>query len=188
MAEAGSWYARWGKRTLDVVGASILLVLLAPVLAAAALILRAADGPGILFRQVRAGRGGSPFTLLKLRTMRPPAHAGEPDADRLTPLGRALRATALDEVPQLVNVLRGEMSLVGPRPLPVEYLPLYSAREATRLRSGRGWRGRPRRAAAMPFLGRSAWNGTRDTPRASRPLPTSGPSSALSSWCCAGRA
>jgi lipopolysaccharide/colanic/teichoic acid biosynthesis glycosyltransferase len=123
-------YERWGKRALDVAAATALLVLLAPVLAAAALAVRATLGRPVLFRQRRAGRGGAPFTLLKLRSMR--EGAGE-DAERLTPLGRWLRATALDEVPQLVNVLRGEMSLVGPRPLPPDYTPLYTPRQALRL-------------------------------------------------------
>ncbi|GGG32713.1 UDP-phosphate galactose phosphotransferase [Caldovatus sediminis] len=123
-------YERWGKRALDVAAAAALLVLLAPVLAAAALAVRATLGRPVLFRQRRAGRGGAPFTLLKLRSMRD--GAGE-DAARLTPLGRWLRATALDEIPQLVNVLRGEMSLVGPRPLPPDYTPLYTPRQALRL-------------------------------------------------------
>ncbi|MBW8270446.1 sugar transferase [Caldovatus sp. SYSU G05006] len=123
-------YERWGKRALDVAGAALLLALLAPLLALAALAVRLALGPPVLFRQVRAGRGGAPFTLLKLRSMR--AGPGT-DAERLTPLGRFLRAAALDEIPQLVNVLRGEMSLVGPRPLPPDYTPLYTPRQALRL-------------------------------------------------------
>lgn len=122
-------YRRGGKRLLDVAGALILLALLAPALALAALLVRLSLGRPVLFRQVRAGRGGRPFAVLKLRTMR---DGPGDDAARLTPLGRALRAAALDEVPQLVNVLRGEMSLVGPRPLPLDYLPLYTPREATR--------------------------------------------------------
>jgi lipopolysaccharide/colanic/teichoic acid biosynthesis glycosyltransferase len=84
----------------------------------------------VLFRQERAGRGGVPFILLKLRSMR--TGPGD-DAARLTAFGRALRASAVDEAPQLWNVLRGEMSLVGPRPLPMAYLPLYTARQARRL-------------------------------------------------------
>jgi lipopolysaccharide/colanic/teichoic acid biosynthesis glycosyltransferase len=129
------WYERGGKRLLDVAGAAALLLLTAPLLLAAMLAVRLAMGRPVLFRQIRAGRGGAPFTLLKLRSMRD--GAGD-DAARLTPLGRLLRASAIDELPQLLNVLRGEMSLVGPRPLPVEYVALYSAREAMRLRARPG--------------------------------------------------
>ncbi len=125
------WYERGGKRAADVVGALALLLMAVPVLLVAALAVVLVMGRPVLFRQVRAGRGGAPFTLLKLRSMRD--GAGD-DAARLTWLGRVLRATAVDELPQLLNVLRGEMSLVGPRPLPMEYVALYSAREAARLR------------------------------------------------------
>lgn len=123
-------YGRCGKRAADLLGAALLLVALAPAMALVALAVLAALGRPVLFRQRRAGRGGAPFVLLKFRTMRD--GAGE-DAARLTPLGRWLRRYALDELPQLVNVLRGEMSLVGPRPLPVDYLTLYTPREALRL-------------------------------------------------------
>ena len=123
-------YERWGKRALDVAGAAALLLLSAPLLLAAALAVWLAMGRPALFRQVRAGQGGRPFTLLKLRSMRA---GGGDDAARLTRLGLLLRATAIDELPQLWNVLRGEMSLVGPRPLPMEYVALYSPREAARL-------------------------------------------------------
>lgn len=123
-------YARFGKRACDLAVAALLLAALAPLIAAAALAVLAALGRPVLFRQVRAGRGGAPFVPLKLRTMRD--GPGE-DAERLTRLGRLLRACAADELPQLVNVLRGEMSLVGPRPLPLDYVPRYSARQALRL-------------------------------------------------------
>ena len=123
-------YRRFGKRALDVVGGAALLALLAPVLAAVALAVRVALGRPVLFRQIRAGRGGAPFTLLKFRTLR--TGPGD-DAARMTRTGRVLRAFALDELPQLVNVLRGEMSLVGPRPLPTAYTPRFTAREARRL-------------------------------------------------------
>jgi len=124
------WYERFGKRALDVAGAATLLLLSAPLLLVAALAVRLAMGRPVLFRQVRAGQGGVPFTLLKLRSMR---DGPGDDAARLTRLGRLLRATAIDELPQLWNVLRGEMSLVGPRPLPMEYVALYSQRQAARL-------------------------------------------------------
>jgi lipopolysaccharide/colanic/teichoic acid biosynthesis glycosyltransferase len=108
---------------LDVAGAGLALVMLAPLLLLVALAVAVALGRPVLFRQERAGRGGVPFTLIKFRSMRD--GPGE-DAERLTSFGRALRATALDELPQLVNVLRGEMSLVGPRPLPMAYTARYS--------------------------------------------------------------
>lgn len=124
-------YERFGKRLLDVVGALLLLGLLAPVFLAVAVAVRLRLGWPVLFVQPRAGRGGQPFTLLKFRSMAPgPA----PDAERLTRFGQVLRASGLDELPQLVNVLRGEMSLVGPRPLPLSYLAHYSARQALGLR------------------------------------------------------
>jgi lipopolysaccharide/colanic/teichoic acid biosynthesis glycosyltransferase len=130
---------RWDdplKRLLDVTVAGAALLVGAPVLAGVALAVRTRLGAPVLFRQRRTGRGGAPFTLLKFRTMRPaPPGAWDPstDATRLTPLGRALRRWSLDELPQLWNVLAGDMSLVGPRPLPMEYLPRYSARQARRL-------------------------------------------------------
>ena len=123
-------YARCGKRAADIAGAALLILALAPVMAAVAVAVRLMLGRPVLFRQLRAGRGGRPFVLLKFRTMR--EGPGE-DAARLPRGGRWLRRFALDELPQLVNVLRGEMSLVGPRPLPMDYLPLYAPREALRL-------------------------------------------------------
>jgi lipopolysaccharide/colanic/teichoic acid biosynthesis glycosyltransferase len=123
-------YRRFGKRGFDLLAAALLIAALAPAMAAVALAVRLALGRPVLFRQVRAGRHGAPFTLLKFRTMR--EGAGD-DAARMTRLGRGLRAIAIDEWPQLVNVLRGEMSLVGPRPLPLDYLPRFSARQASRV-------------------------------------------------------
>lgn len=123
------------KRALDVVVAVVGLVALSPVLLAVALAVRAKLGAPVLFRQWRPGLGGRPFELLKFRTMRHAADAEGhllSDAERLTPLGRVLRATSLDELPELLNVLRGEMSLVGPRPLLMEYLPLYTPEQARR--------------------------------------------------------
>jgi lipopolysaccharide/colanic/teichoic acid biosynthesis glycosyltransferase len=123
-------YALWGKALLDRGVAVVVLVLGAPAFALLALLVLLALGRPILFRQRRAGRHGAPFTLLKFRSM---GEGTAPDAARLNGFGRWLRASGLDELPQMVNVLRGEMSLVGPRPLPCDYTPLFSAAEAQRL-------------------------------------------------------
>lgn len=123
-------YALWGKAWLDRGVAALVLVLGAPMLALLALAVLLALGRPILFRQRRAGRHGAPFTLLKFRSMR----EGEAmDAARLSRFGRWLRASGLDELPQMINILRGEMSLVGPRPLPCDYTPLFSETEVRRL-------------------------------------------------------
>ena len=123
------------KRGLDVVGSFLLLaVLLLPLCVVASLVVWRLGSPPF-FRQVRPGMGGRPFQILKFRTMtdlRDADGALLPDAERLTPFGRWLRSTSHDELPALWNVLRGDMSLVGPRPLLVQYLPLYSARQARR--------------------------------------------------------
>ncbi|MFN7986165.1 MAG: sugar transferase [Thermoanaerobaculia bacterium] len=130
-----SLYREGGKRAFDLAAALAGLVLASPVLALAGLGVALALGTPVLFRQERPGRGGRLFRILKLRTMSD-ARGGDgrllPDAERLGPFGRFLRATSLDELPELWNVLRGEMSLVGPRPLLVEYLPLYDVRQARR--------------------------------------------------------
>jgi sugar transferase EpsL len=123
------------KRAIDVLGAGGGLILLAPILLLIALAVRHSLGPPVLFRQVRSGRHGNPFELLKFRTMSDARDAaGEllPDAERLTRFGSWLRSSSLDELPELINVLRGDMSLVGPRPLLPEYLPHYSAEQARR--------------------------------------------------------
>jgi len=117
------------KRLVDVSLAGTALVVTGPLLAAAALAVRATMGRPVLFSQVRPGRGGRPFTVRKLRTMTP---GGGDDAVRLTPLGRLLRAASVDELPQLWNVLRGDMSLVGPRPLLMAYLARYTPQQARR--------------------------------------------------------
>lgn len=114
---------------MDVVGGVVGLVLGALPMAIVAVAVRIDLGRPVLFRQVRPGLGGAPFTLVKFRTMR--SGDGD-DADRLTPLGRFLRSTSLDELPEFWAVLRGDMSLVGPRPLLVEYLELYSPTQARR--------------------------------------------------------
>jgi sugar transferase EpsL len=133
------------KRLLDVVIAAIALTLLSPVLLFVAIAIVLADGRPILFRQLRPGRNGRPFRLCKFRTMSAGHNPGGvplPDGDRLTRLGRILRITSVDELPTLWNVLTGDMSLVGPRPLLMEYLPLYSAEQLRRhaIRPGiTGW-------------------------------------------------
>jgi len=123
------------KRVIDVLFASTALVVLSPLLAVVAVLVRVRMGPPVLFRQLRPGREGRPFELTKFRTMtdqRGPDGTLLPDAQRLTALGRFLRRTSIDELPELVNVVRGDMSLVGPRPLLMEYLPRYSAEQARR--------------------------------------------------------
>ena len=123
------------KRVIDVVGASTALVLLSPLLAVVALLVRVRMGTPVLFRQERPGRGGRPFVMTKFRTMtdrRGPDGELLPDAERLTALGRWLRRTSVDELPELLNVVHGEMSLVGPRPLLMEYLPRYTPEQARR--------------------------------------------------------
>jgi sugar transferase EpsL len=123
------------KRTFDLVAALLALVLLAPLLLILAMLVLLFLGSPIFFRQQRPGLHGRPFTLYKFRTMRDVRSAtGDPLPDelRLPRFGRWLRATSLDELPELWNVLRGDMSLVGPRPLLMEYLPLYSSQQARR--------------------------------------------------------
>jgi lipopolysaccharide/colanic/teichoic acid biosynthesis glycosyltransferase len=120
---------------VDVLVASIGLLAGLPVLLLAALLVRVRMGSPVLFSQVRPGRAARPFRLVKLRTMRDatgPDGQPLPDAQRLTRLGRFLRASSIDELPQLWNVLRGDLSLVGPRPLLMQYLPRYSPDQARR--------------------------------------------------------
>lgn len=123
------------KRLLDILVSGTALLLLSPLLLAVAVAVRLFLGSPVLFRQVRPGLGGRPFEMLKFRTMRD-AHSadGTPlsDAERLTRFGRRLRATSLDELPELWNILKGDMSLVGPRPLLMQYLPRYSPAQARR--------------------------------------------------------
>jgi lipopolysaccharide/colanic/teichoic acid biosynthesis glycosyltransferase len=123
------------KRVFDLVVAAAAVALLAPLVLAIAVAVRVGLGKPVFFVQERPGHHGVPFRMIKFRTMRDAVDAdGQPlpDGDRLTPLGRFLRASSLDELPELWNVLRGDMSLVGPRPLLMEYLPLYSAEQARR--------------------------------------------------------
>jgi len=123
------------KRVVDIVGASVGIILFAPVMLVVALLVLLTMGRPVLFRQQRPGLRGKPFTLYKFRTMRDArTPSGEllPDELRLTTFGKWLRSTSLDELPELFNVLKGEMSLVGPRPLLMEYLPRYSPEQARR--------------------------------------------------------
>jgi lipopolysaccharide/colanic/teichoic acid biosynthesis glycosyltransferase len=123
------------KRAFDIVISSILLLLLLLPLLILAAMIRIKLGSPILFAQVRPGLGSAPFTLLKFRTMTDAVDASGNvlrDEDRLTPFGQLLRRTSLDELPELWNVLKGDMSLVGPRPLLMEYLPIYSQEQNRR--------------------------------------------------------
>jgi lipopolysaccharide/colanic/teichoic acid biosynthesis glycosyltransferase len=123
------------KRIFDVAASASALIVLGLPLLLIGLVVRMKLGSPVLFRQQRPGLHGRPFTMLKFRTMTDARDAfGNllPDAERLTLFGRWLRSTSLDELPELINVLRGDMSLVGPRPLLMEYLPLYSAEQARR--------------------------------------------------------
>jgi sugar transferase EpsL len=123
------------KRSFDVVVSLVALIVLSPVLLVIALLVRARLGRPVLFTQERPGLHGQPFTLVKFRTMKvTPSQVtdGSADRDRLDPFGSKLRSSSLDELPELWNVLKGDMSLVGPRPLLMHYLPLYTARQARR--------------------------------------------------------
>lgn len=123
------------KRIFDFLAASLGLILLGPVIAILAWQIRKKLGSPVLFRQTRPGLHGEPFQMVKFRTMRDaigPDGQPLPDSERMTPFGSFLRSASLDELPELWNVLKGEMSLVGPRPLLMEYLPLYSPEQARR--------------------------------------------------------
>jgi len=122
------------KRMFDVIFSFLALALLSPLLLVLALLVRRRMGSPVLFRQQRPGLHGKPFEMVKFRSMLParPGVETEDDARRLTPLGAWLRRTSCDELPELWNVLRGEMSFVGPRPLLMEYLPLYTPEQARR--------------------------------------------------------
>ena len=123
------------KRLLDIVIASSALVLLSPVYAFVTYKVRKNLGSPVLFRQVRPGLKGKPFEMIKFRSMKDAVDAQGnplPDRERLTPFGQMLRSSSLDEMPELWNVIKGEMSIVGPRPLLMEYLPLYNEQQAKR--------------------------------------------------------
>lgn len=123
------------KRLFDIVASACGLLVLSPVIAVVAWQIRRKLGSPVLFRQVRPGMDGKPFRMIKFRTMRDALDAQGnplPDSERMTPFGSFLRSSSLDELPELWNVLKGDMSLVGPRPLLMEYLPLYSPEQARR--------------------------------------------------------
>lgn len=123
------------KRAFDIVVSATALLLLWPIMVILALLVRANLGAPALFRQTRPGLSGVPFAMVKFRSMRDsmgPDGRFASDSERLTKFGRLLRASSLDELPELWNVLKGDMSLVGPRPLLMEYLPLYSPEQARR--------------------------------------------------------
>lgn len=127
--------AYFWKRLLDIVVSATALLLLSPLLLYLAYLIRKNLGSPVLFEQIRPAQGGKPFKMIKFRTMRDAVDKqGKPlpDSERLTPFGQKLRASSLDELPELWNVLKGEMSLVGPRPLLMEYLPLYNAQQMRR--------------------------------------------------------
>ncbi|WP_168405046.1 sugar transferase [Acinetobacter indicus] len=123
------------KRLLDIIIASIALILLSPLYAFVAYKVKKNLGSPVLFRQVRPGLHGKPFEMIKFRTMKDAVdEQGNPlpDSERLTPFGKMLRSSSLDEMPELWNVIKGDMSIVGPRPLLMEYLPLYNQEQAKR--------------------------------------------------------
>lgn len=152
-----NWYRRGGKRLFDLLVAVPLFILMSPVMLVVALLVRIKLGSPVLFRQTRPGQGGAPFRIVKFRTMtddRDAAGALRPDAERLTRFGAFLRSSSLDELPELWNVIRGEMSLVGPRPLLMVYLDRYSGEQARRheVRPGvTGW-------AQVNGRNRAAWS------------------------------
>ena len=123
------------KRLLDIIIASIALILLSPLYAFVAYKVKKNLGSPVLFRQVRPGLHGKPFEMIKFRSMKDAVDAQGnplPDNERLTPFGKMLRSSSLDEMPELWNVIKGDMSIVGPRPLLMEYLPLYNQEQAKR--------------------------------------------------------
>ncbi len=129
-------YSHYIKRLIDFLAALLLLILLSPLMLAVIIVLHFANkGAGVFFAQDRPGKHERIFKALKFKTMTDERDADGnllPDGDRLTPVGRFVRSTSIDELPQLINILRGEMSFIGPRPLLVQYLPLYSAEQHRR--------------------------------------------------------
>jgi sugar transferase EpsL len=135
MKATTGYYIKKGKRQLDLLLAAPVLLILSPVLALIAILIRLTMGSPVIFKQVRPGLDGMPFSITKFRTMTNARDCNGkllPNAQRITRLGRFLRTTSLDEVPTLINVLKDQMSLVGPRPLLMHYLDRYSAEQARR--------------------------------------------------------
>ena len=131
----GGIYRRYIKRPMDFILSLCAIILLAPVLVITTLLVRVKLGSPVIFKQQRPGQNGKIFTMYKFRTMTDACNAnGEllPDCDRLNGFGRLLRSSSLDELPELFNILKGDMSIIGPRPLLVQYLPLYNAYQKQR--------------------------------------------------------
>ena len=148
------------KRAIDILIAGLALILSLPIQLVVALLVRINLGSPVLFTQQRPGRSGRMFTMYKFRTMRDITEDLVSDEDRITPFGSWLRSTSLDELPELLNVLKGDMSIVGPRPLLPEYLPLYTARQARRheVRPGMTGLAQVKGRNAMPWAERLAWD------------------------------
>ena len=148
------------KRALDILIAGLALILTSPIQLVVALLVRINLGSPVLFKQERPGRSGRMFKMYKFRTMRDITEDLVSDEDRITPFGSWLRSTSLDELPELLNVLKGDMSIVGPRPLLPEYLPLYTARQARRheVRPGVTGLAQVKGRNAMPWAERLAWD------------------------------
>lgn len=135
MMRKKTFYQLFGKRILDILLSGIALIVLSPIILIVGILVRIKLGSPIIFKQERLGKSEKIFSMYKFRTMTDERdHNGEylPDEIRLTKFGKMLRATSLDELPELWNILKGDMSIVGPRPLLVEYLPLYSERQRKR--------------------------------------------------------
>ena len=136
MTRSQQFYLRFVKRPVGFLGALAALLLLSPLLLVTCVLLRVANrGAGVFFTQERPGRGGKIFKVIKFKTMTDARDAAGnllPDGERLTPVGRFVRATSIDELPQLLNILKGDMAFIGPRPLLVQYLPLYTPEQRRR--------------------------------------------------------